>query len=62
MLDNHCYPYIWPSHCKDSHMLHIKMAANRTQILNFKPNFQKNFKLFLRKKINANNGLSLSAK
>ena len=59
-LDNHCYPYICPSHCKDSHTLHIKkMAANLTQILNFKANFYQEFELFSlfsKKKIYANNG------
>ena len=32
------------------------MAANLTQILNFKANFHQEFKLFSRKKIYANNG------
>ena len=32
------------------------MAANLTQILNFKANFHKEFELFSKKKIYANNG------
>ena len=32
------------------------MAANLTQILNFKANFHQEFKLFAKKKIYANNG------
>ena len=32
------------------------MAANLTQILNFKANFHQEFKLFSKKKIYANNG------
>ena len=32
-------------------MIHIKMAANPTQILNFKANFHQEFELFSRKKI-----------
>ena len=32
-----------PSHCKDSQNIPLKMAANLTQILNFKHNFDKGF-------------------
>ena len=49
-----------PSHCKDSHTLHIKMAANLTQILNFKDNFHQEFEQFSKKNY-ADNTLRLSA-
>ena len=50
-LDNHCCPYKWPSHCKDSHGTHstLKVAANLTQILNFKANSHKAIELFKKK-------------
>ena len=54
-VDNHCYPYIRPSHCKDSHTLHIKSGSKLTQILNFKANFHQEFELFSINKIHANN-------
>ena len=41
------WPTFWPSK---------KMAANLTQIINFKVNFHQEFELFLTKKIYANNG------
>ena len=42
-----------PCLCKDSH---TKIAANLTQILNFKDNFHQEFELFSPRKIHANNG------
>ena len=53
-------PYTCPSHCKDSHTLHIKIAANLTQIHNFKANFHKVFELFSKKNY-ANNGGHMGA-
>ena len=41
------WPTFWPSK---------KMAANLTQIINFKVNFHQEFELFLTKKNYANNG------
>ena len=49
VLDNHCYSCIWPSHCKDSHTLHIKSGSKLTQILNFKAKFHQEFELFSKK-------------
>ena len=56
IVDNHCCPYIQPSHCKDSHICStLTMAANLTQILNFQANFHKEFELF-KNIYNVNNG------
>ena len=51
-LENHCCPYIWPSHCKDSHTLHLKKGnkSNTNSQLNFKANFHQEFELFSEEK------------
>ena len=59
-LDNHCCPYIRPSHCKNSHTLYIKNGSksntNSQLQTRIKANFHQKFKLFSEKKIYANNG------
>ena len=47
-VDN-LFPFTYPSHCKDSHTSTrstLKIAANLTEIHNFKANFHKVFELF----------------
>ena len=50
-LDNLGYPYIWPSHCKDSQITSLKLYLIVTLIVNFKHNFHKENETFSRKKL-----------
>ena len=46
-LDNHCYPYICPRHCKDSHMHHMKNGSKSNT--NSKPIFTENLNYLTKK-------------
>ena len=51
MLDNLGYPYIWPSHCKDSQITSLKLYLIVTLFVNFKHNFHKENETFSKKKL-----------
>ena len=50
-LDNHCYPYIWPSHCKDSHTLHIKNGSKSNTNSQLQSQFSPRIWTIFKKKI-----------
>ena len=50
-LDNLGYPYIWPSHCKDSQITSLKLYLIVTLFVNFKHNFHKENETFKKKKL-----------
>ena len=56
-LDNHCYPYISPSHCKDSHMLHIKNGSKSNTNSQLQSQFSPRILTIFNKKNYANNGV-----
>ena len=50
-LDNQGYPYIWPSHCKDSQKITLKLYSIVTHFVNFKHNFHKDIETFFKNKL-----------
>ena len=50
-VDNLGYPYIWPSHCKDSQITSLKLYLIVTLFVNFKHNFHKENETFSKKKL-----------
>ena len=50
-LNNLGYPYIWPSHCKDSQITSLKLCLIVTLFVNFKHNFHKENETFSPKKL-----------
>ena len=50
-VDNLGYPYICPSHCKDSQITSLKLYLIVTLFVNFKHNFHKENETFSKKKL-----------
>ena len=50
-VDNQGYPYIWPSHCKDSQKISLKLYSIVTHFVNFKHNFHKEIETFFKNKL-----------
>ena len=51
VVDNQGYPYIWPTHCKDSQKISLKLYSIVTHFVNFKHNFHKEIESFFRNKL-----------
>ena len=47
-LDNQGYPYIRPSHCKNSQKISLKLYSILTHFVNFKHNFHKEIETFFK--------------
>ena len=50
-LDNQGHPYIWPSYCKDSQKISLKLYSIVTHFVNFKHNFHKEIETFFKNEL-----------